>query len=165
MSGPVPPGLGNLAKLRVLYLDNNQLSGEFPSEIGNLVNLQHASIWDNKLTWAGSYANGYLSDMVALVALHDSALAHSPAWREAGGNHWLRYAPLDQWGDPITVAGGRVTGLNLKNYRQHVSGEIPPELALLTGLEKLDLSNNPNLGGCIPSSLQGIEYKGDLPFC
>ena len=156
LSGVVPAELGQLSNLTTLRIENNNLEGEFPSEIGNLANLQHASIWDNKLTWAGSYANGYLSDMVALVALHDSALAHSPAWREAGGNHWLRYAPLDQWGDPITVAGGRVTGLNLKNYRQHVSGEIPPELALLTGLEKLDLSDNPGLGGELPATIGNL---------
>ena len=46
-----------------------------------------------------------------------------------------------------------------------MTGSIPPEIALLTGLERLDIRNNPTLTGCIPASLQQVNYDGDLPFC
>ncbi len=174
LSGPVPAELGNLTNLTLLYLDNNQLSGELPSQLGNIPNLQKVSVWDNNLTWADSYANGILSDTVALVALHDSVLSGSSVpWR-----NWLTYEPLENWSQPsgyasyefVTVAGGRVTELNFNYYDggfddEVVSGSIPPELGLLTGLRKLDLSNNPGLTGCVPASLRGVEYEGDLPFC
>ena len=175
LSGPVPAELGNLTNLTLLYLDNNQLSGELPSELGsNIPNLRQVSIWGNNLTWADSYANGVLADTVALVALHDSVLSGSRGvWI-----NWLTHQPLEKWGPnnhsfqnfvPVTVAGGRVTEFNLRvdlGYDERfVSGSIPPELGLLTGLRKLDLSRLPGLTGCIPASLRGVEYEGDLPFC
>ena len=179
LSGPVPAELGNLTNLTLLYLDDNQLSGALPSELGNIPNLQKVSVWDNNLTWASSYANGILADTVALVAFYESALSGSSSpWR-----YWLTYEPLDNWsvpssfssgsGELVTVAGGRVTELNFRNRThgdrgfgdEYASGSIPPELGLLTGLRKLDLFNTPGLTGCIPASLRGVEYEGDLPFC
>ena len=69
----------------------------------------------------------------------------------------------------MRVSGGRVAYLDLNSSHYSPSpdlvGTLPPEIALLTGLEHLDLLHNPGLTGCIPASLQGIEYKGDLPFC
>ncbi len=38
-SGPIPPELGSLVKLEVLYLGNLRLSGPIPSELGSLVKL------------------------------------------------------------------------------------------------------------------------------
>ena len=40
LSGPIPSELGNLASLQELYLIGDQLSGPIPSELGNLANLQ-----------------------------------------------------------------------------------------------------------------------------
>ena len=51
-----------------------------------------------------------------------------------------------------------------------MSGEIPPELGSLTNLTKLDLYDNDDLSGCVPSSLDdqmgasAIEI-GLLSFC
>ena len=119
LSGAVPSELGDLSNLKRLYLDNNRFSGEFPTALGNLTSLEELSIWDNNLTWADSYANGYISDMVAIVAIHDFLLTHYSDWRESRGNYWLRYAPLDQWGDTFTVAGRRVVELNLSGYGEY----------------------------------------------
>ncbi len=175
LSGPVPAELGNLTNLTLLYLDNNQLSGELPSQLGNIPNLQKVSVWDNNLTWASSYANGILSDTVALVALYESALSGS----RSGWINWLTYEPLEDWRQPlgvggyweiVTVAGGRVTELDFNIHGnifgdERASGSIPPQLGLLTGLRKLDISNLPGLTGCVPASLRGVQYEGDLPFC
>ena len=40
MTGEIPTELGNLANLQQLYLGGNQLTGEIPTELGNLANLQ-----------------------------------------------------------------------------------------------------------------------------
>ena len=45
LSGPIPPELGNLAKLEVLSLGDNQLSGPVPPELGNFTNLE--TLWLN----------------------------------------------------------------------------------------------------------------------
>ena len=99
--------------------------------------------------------------MVALVALFEST-GGGEKWCFHDGCNWQTYRPLNEW-FRVTTAGGRVTELNIAN--DSMNGKIPPELGSLTGLEKLDFSNNPNLTGCVPASLQGIEYEGDLPFC
>ena len=40
MSGAIPAWLGDLTRLRALYLDGNRFSGELPSELGNLTRLK-----------------------------------------------------------------------------------------------------------------------------
>ena len=50
LSGEVPPGLGNLARLRVLRLYNNQLNGEIPPKLGKLANLRQLYLRGNRLS-------------------------------------------------------------------------------------------------------------------
>ena len=40
LTGEIPTELGSLANLEWLYLHNNQLTGEIPTELGSLANLQ-----------------------------------------------------------------------------------------------------------------------------
>ncbi len=160
LSGPVPAGLGNLAALTLLYLDTNQLSGELPSQLGNLSELQQVSIWGNKLTWADSYANGLLGDMVALMAFYEST--NGPEWGKRFREEfvWLSYRRLSEWGGVTTTGmGGRVIELDFSSSAWDrgevgLSGRIPPELGLLTSLEKLSLQGRAHqLSGAIPPEL------------
>ena len=50
LSGEIPSELGNLANLRTLILSRNQLSGEIPSELGNLANLTELYLHENQLS-------------------------------------------------------------------------------------------------------------------
>ena len=50
LSGEIPPELGNLASLTVLFLSDNRLSGTIPPELGNLTNLEGLSLWGNELS-------------------------------------------------------------------------------------------------------------------
>ena len=53
LTGPIPPQLGklgNLVKLINLSLEKNQLSGQIPAELGNLANFQVLTLHDNRLT-------------------------------------------------------------------------------------------------------------------
>ncbi len=160
LTGTVPAELGNLSNLTLLYLDTNKLSGELPAALGGLSNLTNVSIWDNQLTWADHYENGILADTVALVALWESTMTHWSHWRD--GWRWATYTPLREWAF-VTVEGGRVSQLNIEG--RDLKGQLPPALANLTGLRKLTLTRMPDLSGCIPASLRGVEYTGDLPFC
>ena len=47
---PFPPQLGRLSKLKLLTLQNNQLSGTVPPELGQLTNIEQLLLADNKLT-------------------------------------------------------------------------------------------------------------------
>ena len=50
LTGEIPSEIGNLTNLIDLRLFNNQLTGSIPSEIGNLTNLTTLWLWENQLT-------------------------------------------------------------------------------------------------------------------
>ena len=50
MSGEIPSELGDLGNLRTLELDGNDLSGEIPSELGGLSNLVRLNLVGNDLS-------------------------------------------------------------------------------------------------------------------
>ena len=62
LSGEIPTEIGNLTNLTSLNLRYNQLSGEIPVEIGNLMNLTNLNIGNNQLNgeippWIGNLTN------------------------------------------------------------------------------------------------------------
>jgi len=50
LTGEIPSEIGNLTNLTYLNLYYNQLTGSIPSEIGNLTNLTSLSLGPNQLT-------------------------------------------------------------------------------------------------------------------
>ena len=50
LTGEIPPDLGDLANLEALYLGGNQLSGEIPPELGNLARLRALYLGVNQLS-------------------------------------------------------------------------------------------------------------------
>ena len=50
LTGEIPPEIGNLTHLTGLLLYDNQLTGTIPTEIGNLTNLEVLYLSDNQLT-------------------------------------------------------------------------------------------------------------------
>ena len=50
LTGPIPPELGDLTKLRLVQLESNQLTGEIPAELGKLNGLESLNLERNKLT-------------------------------------------------------------------------------------------------------------------
>ena len=51
LTGEIPSEIGNLTNLNSLDLSSNQLTGEIPPEIGNLINLLNTlELQDNQLT-------------------------------------------------------------------------------------------------------------------
>ncbi len=81
-----------------------------------------------------------VADSLALVALYNSTDGSN--WYNA----WDLDTPVADWYG-VTVADGRVTGLDL--FNNNLSGPIPTEIGDLTGLTYLSLTDNP-LTGSIP---------------
>ena len=50
LTGEIPSEIGDLINVITINLDNNQLTGEIPSSIGNLTNLEWLFLNDNQLT-------------------------------------------------------------------------------------------------------------------
>ena len=73
LTGSIPAELGNLTKLEVLVLPDNQLTGIIPAELGNLLNLEELNLSDNKLTGSIPTELGKLP-MLRIVNLRNNEL-------------------------------------------------------------------------------------------
>ena len=49
-TGSLPSELGNLTRLRYLYVDRNHLSGEITSSLGNMTDLKRLYLYNNEFT-------------------------------------------------------------------------------------------------------------------
>ena len=66
LSGTIPTQLGNLANLEELLLTRNQLSGEIPPELGSLANLEWLRLNNNQLTGEIPAELGRLTNLTVL---------------------------------------------------------------------------------------------------
>ena len=83
LSGEIPSELGNLEKLETLSLWGNQLSGEIPAALGNLSNLETLSLSFNQLSGSVPPQLGNLSNLKYLRLSYNSFTGCLPAsWRD-----------------------------------------------------------------------------------
>ena len=129
LSGSIPPELGGLDSLAVLFLDYNGLSGSIPPELGNLASLMMLGLEHNNLSGSIPATLGQLSALEELVLFSNNLSGSIPP----------------ELGDLASL-----TELTLR--RNNLSGSIPAELGDLVSLTRLDLGGN-NLSGTIPPAL------------
>jgi len=138
LNGSIPPELGNLTNLEYLILRINQLSGSIPPELGNLTNLYYLSLRSNQLSGSIPTELGNLSNLEYLY-LYENLLSGS-----------------------IPPELGKLTNLYILNLRiNQLSGSIPPELGNLTKLYYLSVRSN-QLSGSIPAELGNLSNLEDL---
>ena len=141
LSGNLPSELGNLTNLEDLSLrGNHQLSGSIPTELGNLTNLRVLSLGYNQLSGSIPTELGNLTNLEYLNLI-DNQLSGS-----------------------IPTELGNLTNLGYLNLRDNqLSGRIPTELGNLTNLEYLHLGIN-QLTGEIPTQLGNLTNLSYLNF-
>ena len=166
LSGTLPPELGNLTKLKELFLDRNQLSGPIPPELGKLTNLEYGSftrtnlcvpyaLKDLRFYNYSQHDGTYLPkcpdprDRAALVALYHATDGDN--WRK--NDNWLSDKLLDDWYGVKTNKHDHVVRLSLRLNR--LSGSIPPEIGNLSNLTFLYLNKN-QLSGPIPPEIGNL---------
>ena len=139
LSGEIPSEIGDLTNLTNLDLGGNQLFGEIPSEIGDLTNLTNLDLGGNQLS------GEIPSEICNLTNLTEL---------ELGGNQLSGEIP-SCIGNLINL-----TFLHLE-YNQ-LSGEIPSEIGNLTNLIWLNFVHN-QLSGEIPESICNIDMNWSNP--
>ena len=105
LTGEIPSELGSLANLEELYLWGNELTGTIPAELGSLANLKELSLTRNQL------AGEIPPELGSLTSLEILAL---------GGNQLTSEIPSE--------LGSLANLEELYLTRNHLSGEIPAEL-------------------------------------
>ena len=74
LSGTTPPELGDLPKLEILKLQDNQLMGPIPAKLGDLSNLEVLELQDNQLTGAIPATHDDLAEL-EILGLSNNALS------------------------------------------------------------------------------------------
>ena len=126
LTGEIPSEIEDLTNLNYLVLESNQLIGIIPPEIGSLTNLQLLYLNNNQLIGEIPPEIGFLTNLNYLVL-----------W----GNQLTGSIPSEIFN--ITNLQGLNLGIN------QLTGQIPPEIGQLTNLTNLYLDNN-QLTGEIP---------------
>ena len=139
LTGEIPTELGNLSNLQRLYLPRNQLTGEIPTELGNLSNLRTLILSINQLSGEIPTELGNLSNLQTLWLVTNQLTGKIPT--ELGNL-------------------SNLTGLSLSGNHQ-LTGEIPTELGNLSNLRTLILNRN-QLTGEIPTELGNLSNLKDL---
>ncbi|KAL5219852.1 hypothetical protein ABZP36_024565 [Zizania latifolia] len=152
ISGNIPSDIGNLVGLQVLYLGNTYISGVIPESIGKMTNLTELYLYNNSLSGHVPSSVGNLTKLTKL------------------------FAQSNNFEGPIPLNLGELKSLNVLDLsRNHLNGSIPKEILELPSLSSyLNLAHN-SLSGPLPSevgslahinelSLSGNQLSGQIPW-
>ena len=78
LTGEIPSKIGNLINLTSLDLDNNELTGSIPSEMGNLTNLSYLNLGQNGLTGSIPSEIGDLGNLLTLYLSNNQLSGEIP---------------------------------------------------------------------------------------
>ena len=169
LSGSIPAELGNLTNLQYLSLVVNQLSGSIPAALGNLANLQYLSLNGNQLSGSIPAELGNLTNLQNLSLSHNQLSGQiPPALGNLTNLTGLNFFH-NQLSGQIPPTLGNLANLQwLYLGNNQLSGSIPAELGNLTNLQALHLGDT-QLSGCVPEGLRNVENHEysvlGLPFC
>ncbi|KAF2298123.1 hypothetical protein GH714_015299 [Hevea brasiliensis] len=136
LTGNLPSELGLLNELQEISLQNNKLSGDLPS-LANLSRLQSLYLDSNNFT---SFPSGFFKGLTSLQTL------------SIGGN-----INLSPWELPTDLADS--SALKTLDARQsNIFGSIPDIFASFPGIQSLRLSYN-NLTGSLPWSFANSSIQ------
>ncbi|GLT30555.1 hypothetical protein SLA2020_053490 [Shorea laevis] len=154
--GDIPLGLGNLVSLNELELDNNQFTGKIPNELGKLKQLHYISFSMNKLSGEIPDTFGNLSQLYRLFLDHNILNGSiPPSLRNCQHLEELSLSKNDLSGFiPKELFSISTLSIGVNLSHNHLVGSLPLEVGKLRNLGTLDVSSN-ILSGEIPSSLIG----------
>ena len=157
LTGEIPTEFGNLTNLTKLLLNSNQLTGEIPDELGSLVNLQVLFLYSNRLTGEIPKELGNLDNLQTLWLGGNQLTGGIP--KELGNLANLQSLSLssNELADEIPTELGNLDNLTTLDVSDNrLTGEIPAELGNLDNLRTLRISKN-QLTGEIPTELGNLE--------
>ncbi|KAJ0703902.1 putative protein kinase RLK-Pelle-LRR-Xb-1 family [Helianthus annuus] len=153
LSGSIPSSLGNCSELVSLDLSFNTLDGNIPKSFKNLSKLQDLIIWMNLLSGEIPEELRFLSNLENLILDFNYLTGSIPASLSNCSNlNWISLSNNKLGGEIPAALGGLSNLAILKLGNNSFSGEIPPELGDCKSLVWLDLNTN-QLSGTIPPDL------------
>ena len=143
IAGPLPEEIGQLTGLEQLVLQFNNLTGPIPKEIGYLTNLAFLELPNNKLTGQIPPEIGNLDKLISFTCMANQLSGPIPSQIGDLTNLWM----LSLWGNKLSGAIpkeiGNLTNLEILSVEgNQLSGSVPQEITYLTSIKTLRLGNN-----------------------
>ena len=163
LTGPIPPQLGNLARLETMRLQFTDLTGPIPPELGRLSELTELDVWRARLSGSIPPELGSLANL-AVLALGENQLT-GPIPPELGNLRSLQqlYLVRNALTGPLPHELGNLSELELLSLDQNdLTGSISPELGRLANLKELGVANNARMSGALPESLTALRQLDAL---
>jgi len=165
LSGSIPPELGNLTNLQWIDFSGNELTGPIPRELGSLVNLRDLALDENQLTGSIPPELGNLVNLQDLYLSHNQLTGSIPTQLGNLANLQELGLSSNQLDGSIPPELGNLANLQeLEISSNQLTGRIPPELGNLSNLQDLHLSSN-QLTGSIPVELMNMINLSSLDIC
>lgn len=133
-----------------LNLGNNNLIGNLPAQIGQLIQLTRLNLYANQLSGALPVELGSLTNLISLALYNNDFSGTIPV--ELGNLTQLQYLFLSNnqlVGEIPSSLGNLTQMIHLTMINNQLSGSLPSSLGNLSQLEKLYLTNN-DISGEIP---------------
>ncbi len=138
--------VGIFGQLVVLNLNDNNLSGSLPMDVGHLWTLEELNLGSNRITGEIPATIGKLEYLGKLNLSDNQLSGEIPA--ELGRLEELEVLALD---------------------KNQLTGELPAELGNLASLRELHLQENESLSGPLPDSFTNLELQtlnlGETELC
>lgn len=162
LSGELPTELGDLVELKSLMLGQNPISGQIPRSVGQLRNLEVLRIGQADLSGEIPSSLGNLSNLQTLRL--DRNRLSGPIPSSLGNLVSLEELSLhvNSLSGEIPESMGQLVNLVSLTLRYNrLTGSIPPELGNLSSLREMYLSGN-QLDGSIPPELGNLVVLENL---
>ncbi|XP_050283145.1 probable LRR receptor-like serine/threonine-protein kinase At3g47570 [Quercus robur] len=162
ISGNIPTGIGNLTNLEVLDMGNNKLSGHIPFEIGKLHKLHILDLSANNIFGNIPSSLGNFTLLISLFLEDNNLQGSIPLSLGKCQNMMELNLSKNNLNGTISyqVIGLSFSSISLDLSANRFTGVLPTEVGNLINLEHLDISDN-MLFGKIPTSLGScvkLEY-------
>ena len=163
LSGAIPPELGTLRSLVLLWLAGNNLSGQIPVELGNLPSLTWFDLGANRLSGPIPAELGTLRSLVELRLAGNNLSGPIPP--ELGNLPSLNrlYLGANRLSGPIPAELGGLSSLSdLRLDNNDLTGSVPGGFGELVRVRTMTLSHNPRLSGSLPLSIVALAQLETL---
>jgi hypothetical protein len=156
LTGAIPEELGELGNLEALLLRNNQLNGDIPAALGDLGELTSLDLGFNQLSGSIPPELGNLSRLSGLSVWSNQLSGPIPPELGNLGNLVELNLEMNQLNGSIPPELGNLANVvNLTLFQNQLTGPIPGELGNLSSVKYLDLSYN-QLTGSVPAELGSL---------